>query len=430
MMWIFEWDIVTGDSAALDSIYAVSRDDLDAAIADGAARGRGRRGDARAGRRDRPRRPGAPPSCTGSFVDALDYETDLLRHARRLPRDGPAARAVARHRQRDRARPVAGGRAGVPRGPRPRTSSGTRATSTCPRTASPPPTSAATAPTATRRWHGLARGLLARGRRRAGCSALTSAARPRRGGAARPGRRGHPAVAARRACPAPTTRTDRVLVWALPAVVLVVSRCVLHLVRGPRAPASRRSAPGCVLAARAALGGPRPRPVPPVGGARRRGPAAHRDPARRARGPRARAATGSASGPIRRARTVYVTVAFAAFCWLFVVVALVLRRAYGLGATPVARRDPRWPAGVALAVVGRRCRGDRPGDGADGLERPDGAAAVGPVADPRHHRAPRHPAVARPAVLAVVGLVVAVVGVALALLGRRRLPPDRPGRRL
>ena len=29
MMWIFEWDIVTGDSAALDSIYAVSRHDLD-----------------------------------------------------------------------------------------------------------------------------------------------------------------------------------------------------------------------------------------------------------------------------------------------------------------------------------------------------------------------------------------------------------------
>src|SRR6185503_15322132 len=35
MMWIFEWDIVTGDSAALDSIYAVSRDRLDEAIAEG-----------------------------------------------------------------------------------------------------------------------------------------------------------------------------------------------------------------------------------------------------------------------------------------------------------------------------------------------------------------------------------------------------------
>nr|BFE66347.1 hypothetical protein GCM10020063_108730 [Dactylosporangium thailandense] len=35
MMWIFEWDIVTGDSAALDSIYAVSRDHLEQAIAEG-----------------------------------------------------------------------------------------------------------------------------------------------------------------------------------------------------------------------------------------------------------------------------------------------------------------------------------------------------------------------------------------------------------
>lgn len=35
MMWLFEWDIVTGDSAVLDVIYAISRDDLDVAIADG-----------------------------------------------------------------------------------------------------------------------------------------------------------------------------------------------------------------------------------------------------------------------------------------------------------------------------------------------------------------------------------------------------------
>lgn len=32
MMWLFEWDIVTGDSAVLDVISAISRDDLDAAI--------------------------------------------------------------------------------------------------------------------------------------------------------------------------------------------------------------------------------------------------------------------------------------------------------------------------------------------------------------------------------------------------------------
>ncbi|GIH14325.1 hypothetical protein [Rugosimonospora africana] len=35
MMWIFEWDIVTGDTATLDSIYAVSRDQVDQAIAQG-----------------------------------------------------------------------------------------------------------------------------------------------------------------------------------------------------------------------------------------------------------------------------------------------------------------------------------------------------------------------------------------------------------
>ncbi len=33
MMWIFEWDILTGDSAALDVIYAIVRDDVDAALA-------------------------------------------------------------------------------------------------------------------------------------------------------------------------------------------------------------------------------------------------------------------------------------------------------------------------------------------------------------------------------------------------------------
>jgi hypothetical protein len=35
MMWIFEWDIPTGDSAALDVIYAIARDDLDEAVAGG-----------------------------------------------------------------------------------------------------------------------------------------------------------------------------------------------------------------------------------------------------------------------------------------------------------------------------------------------------------------------------------------------------------
>ncbi len=36
MMWIFEWDILTGDSATLDLIYATSRPDVEAAIGQGA----------------------------------------------------------------------------------------------------------------------------------------------------------------------------------------------------------------------------------------------------------------------------------------------------------------------------------------------------------------------------------------------------------
>jgi hypothetical protein len=77
MMWIFEWDIVTGDSAALDSIYAVSRGRLDEAIADG-----GRAvDDAVAMRRLITTTPAGSwyrPELRQSFVDALDYEVDLL----------------------------------------------------------------------------------------------------------------------------------------------------------------------------------------------------------------------------------------------------------------------------------------------------------------------------------------------------------------
>lgn len=35
MMWLFEWDIVTGDSAVLDVIYEISRDDLERAVTEG-----------------------------------------------------------------------------------------------------------------------------------------------------------------------------------------------------------------------------------------------------------------------------------------------------------------------------------------------------------------------------------------------------------
>ena len=77
MMWIFEWDILTGDSAVLDIIYSVSRDRLDQAIAEG------RRAVATA-RRMRDVVAGRDPATwrdatlRGELVAALDYEVNLL----------------------------------------------------------------------------------------------------------------------------------------------------------------------------------------------------------------------------------------------------------------------------------------------------------------------------------------------------------------
>jgi hypothetical protein len=78
MMWIFEWDIVTGDSAALDSIYAVSRDRLDVAIGDGqtAVEVATRMRDAVVATDPATWR---DPALRQSFVDSLDYEVDTLR---------------------------------------------------------------------------------------------------------------------------------------------------------------------------------------------------------------------------------------------------------------------------------------------------------------------------------------------------------------
>ncbi|TDP98200.1 glycosyl hydrolase family 67 [Labedaea rhizosphaerae] len=77
MMWIFEWDIVTGDSAALDSIYAVSAGHLDEAIAEGdqaiAAVGR-----MRALVDSTPAGSWRDPVLRQRFVATLDYETSLF----------------------------------------------------------------------------------------------------------------------------------------------------------------------------------------------------------------------------------------------------------------------------------------------------------------------------------------------------------------
>jgi hypothetical protein len=77
MMWIFEWDIVTGDSAVLDSVYAVSRDHLDEAIREGdEATATARRMRDLLAATD----PAAwrDPAQRRSFAGALDYEVDLF----------------------------------------------------------------------------------------------------------------------------------------------------------------------------------------------------------------------------------------------------------------------------------------------------------------------------------------------------------------
>ncbi len=78
MMWIFEWDILTGDSAALDVIYAIARDGLDEAIAGGQQAV----ADAEA-MRDLVTATDAAtwhdPEIRDAFVQTLDYEVDVLR---------------------------------------------------------------------------------------------------------------------------------------------------------------------------------------------------------------------------------------------------------------------------------------------------------------------------------------------------------------
>lgn len=79
MMWVFEWDILTGDSAALDLVYEVTRDGAGVATAvaegraalDGALRMR----DLVAGTDPSTWR---DPALRRAFVDALDFQVSLL----------------------------------------------------------------------------------------------------------------------------------------------------------------------------------------------------------------------------------------------------------------------------------------------------------------------------------------------------------------
>ncbi|WP_127476915.1 hypothetical protein [Microbacterium sulfonylureivorans] len=82
MMWIFEWDILTGDSAVLDVLYAISRDatggDIEAAIAGG---------EEAVATVERMRETVAAtdastwrdPAMHAAFTETLDYEADVLR---------------------------------------------------------------------------------------------------------------------------------------------------------------------------------------------------------------------------------------------------------------------------------------------------------------------------------------------------------------
>lgn len=77
MMWIFEWDILTGDSAVLDVIYDVSRDDLDEAVdgGDRAVAAVDRMRDAIAGTDPATWR---DADLRAAFLDTLDYEASTL----------------------------------------------------------------------------------------------------------------------------------------------------------------------------------------------------------------------------------------------------------------------------------------------------------------------------------------------------------------
>lgn len=82
MMWIFEWDILTGDSAVLDVLYAISRDATGGDIEQAIVGGQRAVADAEAMRdlvantdpdtwRD--------PALRDAFVGTMDYELDVLR---------------------------------------------------------------------------------------------------------------------------------------------------------------------------------------------------------------------------------------------------------------------------------------------------------------------------------------------------------------
>ncbi|MGN9809383.1 hypothetical protein ACTMSW_08500 [Micromonospora sp. BQ11] len=337
MMWIFEWDIPTGDSAALDSIYAVTGGRVDAAIDEGEQA-------VVLARRMRDLVAATDPATWRDaglrerFTRTLDYQVNLLetlgayrtmvlRHVQWLDTGSGTAYegwrlAEAAYRDaRDAHRQRYGTDLDLP-------AYNFTAADLGAERADRDPVMA---------W--AARSLLAlvlvvvllglRGRGFGG-----GAARGLLLGAVRPWR-----VAG---LPAPASRADRVLVCLVPLVVLVASRLVftwfaapahllvtlggwalfalvVRLVAGRRDPFHLWAVVGGVALLRsvlllAALAG--------------RGPGGY----------------WFAFWTAPTLRAVYVTVAFAAFCWLFVATTVVLRDGYGL------RR--RRAAGLTLTAAG------------------------------------------------------------------------------
>ena len=77
MMWIFEWDILTGDSAVLDVIYTVSSDDLEGAI-DGGLHALDAVGAMREAIKGTDAASWRSPELRTAFLGTLDYELSTL----------------------------------------------------------------------------------------------------------------------------------------------------------------------------------------------------------------------------------------------------------------------------------------------------------------------------------------------------------------
>ncbi|WDZ82737.1 hypothetical protein [Micromonospora cathayae] len=343
MMWIFEWDIPTGDSAALDSIYAVLDGRVDEAVAEGG----------RAVALARRMRDLVAATDPGTWRDAglyaqftrtLDYQVNLfetlgayrtmvLRHVQWLDTGSPAAHrdwrraATAYHQARDLHRQRYGGDVDLPAYHFTAADLGAARADRDPAMA-----------WAARLLLGSILLLALYGLRGRGPGA--AAARGLLRGAVRPWRVS--------ALPAPVSRVDRVLVWLVPAVLLVASRLVFTWFA---APAHLLVTLGgwalFALVVRLAVGRRDPFHLWAVVG----GVAVLRSvlllAALAGRGPgRYWFVFWTAPTP----RAAYVTVAFAAFGWLFVATGLILRDRYGLR----RRSAVGWTltaAGVPLGVL-------------------------------------------------------------------------------